>query len=159
MKLSTCEDIEAPIEEVFAVISDFDMIERALLGGGAEVVRTDRLGAPGPGMAWTVAFDFHGKRREVATAVTDFSPPEAICLESSASGLCGVSVIELAALAPDRTRLAVAVDLRPQTISARVLLQTIRLAKEKVSSRFESGIARLAREIEAGRFRDGGPWR
>lgn len=155
MKFSTCEDIAAPIDEVFAVISDFEMIQRALIDRGAEVARTDCLETPGPGMAWTVAFDFHGKRREVVTSVTDYSPPEAICLESSVGGLCGVSVVELVALDPDRTRLAVAVNLRPQTLAARVLLQSIRLAKEKVSGRFNSGIERFARELESGRFRGG----
>jgi len=155
VKLSTHEDIAAPIHEVFAVISDFENLERAVLRRGAEVARTDTLSAPGAGMCWSATFDFQGKAREVTTEITDYCPPESVTLRISASGLSGMSVVELVALSADQTRMAVAVDVTAQSMTGRVLMQTLRLARGKIAERFESGIARFARELESGRFREG----
>lgn len=153
MKFSAREDISAPIEEVFALISDFDRLERAALRRGADIVRVDRLPLPGPGMAWTAEFSFRGKLRRVETELITWQPPESLAAHSTVAGLLGVSTIDLVRLSPRQTRVAVAVELRPQTIAARMLLQTLRLAKGQLSERFKSGVARYAREIEAGNFR------
>ncbi|TCO71958.1 SRPBCC family protein [Rhodovulum euryhalinum] len=152
MKFSTREDIGLPIEEVFAVISDFDRLERAAMRRGAEITRLDSLEAPGPGMAWTARFTFRGKRRALHSELTTFLPPENLVVQSTVNDLTGVSTLDLLRLAPQRTRLAVAVDLRPQSFQARLLLQTLHLAKGRMSERFKSGVARFARELEAGTF-------
>lgn len=153
MKFSAREDIETPIEEVFALITDFARMERAAVRRGAEVTRTGPRTEPGPGMAWTAEFTFRGKRRRVETEVSAWKPPESLGLHSTVSGLIGVSTIELVRLSPRQTRIVVALDLRPQTIPARLFLQTLRLAKTRLSARFKAGVTRFAREVEAGTFR------
>jgi len=152
MKFSTREDIELPVEDVFSVLSDFERMERAALRRGAEVARIDTLAAPGPGMAWTAEFTFRGKRRALRTELAGFQPPETLVVQSAVSGLVGVTTVDLVRLAPRQTRMAVALDLRPQTLSARMFLQTLRLAKTRLSQRFTSGVSRFARELEAGTF-------
>ena len=42
MKLSTREDIEAPIGTVFDAVTDFDGFERQLLRRGVDVTRDDK---------------------------------------------------------------------------------------------------------------------
>ncbi|MCO8145124.1 SRPBCC family protein [Rhodovulum tesquicola] len=152
MKFSTREDIGLPIEEVFAVITDFERLERAALRRGAEITRLDTLAAPGPGMTWAGQFTFRGAPRSVRSELTGFLPPETLVVQTTVSGLSSIGTVDLVRLAPAQTRLAVAIDLHPQTIQARLLLQTIRLAKTRMTERFKTGIARLARDIEAGRF-------
>ncbi|SIO43478.1 Polyketide cyclase / dehydrase and lipid transport [Rhodovulum sp. ES.010] len=156
MQFLAREEVAAPIDTVFAAISDFEWMERAALRRGADVARADSLAAPGPGMAWIAEFDLHGKRRRLETAITTYAPPDRIVLQSHLEGLAGVGTVDLVHLAPSRTRIAVAVHLRPQTLGARVVLQTVRLARTGLSDRFNSGLHRFAREIEAGRFGDAG---
>lgn len=157
MKFSTREDIALPIDEVFGILSDFELMERAALRRGAQVTRLDTLAAPGVGMAWMAEFTFRGKRRALRSELTGFLPPENIVLQSTIGGLTGISTIDLVALSPRQTRMAVAIELRPQTISGRVFLQTLRLAKTRMSQRFKSGVTRFARELEAGTFHRPGP--
>ncbi|TCP44418.1 SRPBCC family protein [Rhodovulum marinum] len=152
MKFSAREDIDLAIEDVFEVLSDFDRMERAALRRGAEISRIDTLAAPGPGMIWAAEFTFRGKRRALRTELTGFLPPENIVVESTVSGLTGISTVDLVRLSPRRTRMAVAIDLRPQTIPARMFLQTLRLAKTRMSQRFKSGLTRFARDLESGTY-------
>ena len=49
MKFSTRTDIAAPVEFVFAQLSDFPGFEAAARRRGAEVTRLDTLAAPGRG--------------------------------------------------------------------------------------------------------------
>ncbi|GAA0312969.1 SRPBCC family protein [Rhodovulum strictum] len=154
MKFSTREDIGLSIEEVFSVLTDFDRLQRAAMRRGAVVTRVDTLAAPGPGMAWAAQFTFRGKPRWVHTELTGFRPPETLVVQSTISGLTSVGTVDLVQLSPAQTRIAVAVDLRPQTVPARLFLQTLRMAKGRMSDRFTSGVARFARDLEAGRFHD-----
>ncbi|EKD59823.1 MAG: hypothetical protein ACD_54C01115G0002, partial [uncultured bacterium] len=43
MRFATKQDIEAPIADVFRLLSDFESWERAAMRRGAEVARTDKL--------------------------------------------------------------------------------------------------------------------
>ena len=56
MKLTTRQDIEAPLDFVYARLTDFDHFERMAMRRGAEIERTDRLKTPGIGMAWRLKF-------------------------------------------------------------------------------------------------------
>ncbi|RBO53755.1 SRPBCC family protein [Rhodovulum sp. BSW8] len=155
MQLTAREDIAAPIEEVFAVLSDFPRVEAAAGRRGADLRRLDDRSEPGPGMAWAAEFTLQGARRAVETELVAFEPPQQIRLQSRSGGLQAASAIELQLLAPRLTRLAISIDLASKTIGARVLLQTLRLAHHRLADQLETAVARLAREIEAGRFRQG----
>ena len=60
MKLSTREDIEAPIAYVFQRVSDFERFERRAMRQGADVSRRAE-GLVEIGMIWDIAFEFRGR--------------------------------------------------------------------------------------------------
>jgi len=147
MKFSTREDIEAPIDHVFAAVTDFSAFERQALRRGAEVRRVDQ-GPVQLGSAWDVAFQFRGKDREMRATISTFDPPNALVVDTSAAGIDGVTNVELMPLSPHRTRIAVSIDLSAKTLSARLLLQSLKLAKNTLTKRFKSRIAEQAEAIE-----------
>jgi carbon monoxide dehydrogenase subunit G len=149
MKFSSNEDIEAPIGEVFVVLADFESFERSAIRRGIEVQRVgEHPAAPTVGMAWDVAFSVRGKRRETTITLTGCETPLTMTFQASGSGLDGVMEIELLALSPRRTRLSVSLELAPQTMSARLFVQSLKLAKSNLNKRFRLKVADFARAIE-----------
>ena len=148
MKFSTKEDIEAPIDAVFEMICDFETFERAAMRRGAEVQRTDTRTTPGVGMAWRGTFNLRGKRREVEIEMITFERPDEIVLECQSPGLFTLTTIELVALSKNRTRLMIAFDIKPLNLSARLLVQSLKLAKTSLTKKFKLRIAEFAKTLE-----------
>lgn len=148
MKLTTRQDIEAPLDFVYDQMADFGQFERLAQARGAEVERLDKLVRPAPGMGWRLKFPFRGKPRNLILRLTDLNPGSALGYSLESPMFEGTLRIDLIALAPKRTRLAIAVEVRPLTMAARLLIQSLKLAKGRVQGRLDQGAARLAAMIE-----------
>lgn len=151
MKLSAREDIAAPMAHVFEAVTDIAALERAALRRGIDVVRVDGGGGPpGVGAAWDLGFDYRGARRRARTEITGWNPGEQVLFVAEGEGVRAMGEIDLTALAKARTRLVVGLDLRPETLRARLLLQSFRLARTALLARFRDRVAEYARKIENG---------
>lgn len=148
MKFSSREDINAPIDRVFEMLSDFDAFERNAMRRGSDVRRVDDQEEPGCGMAWNVEFEMRGKRRNLDITLTKYNRPDDMLYDFQSSGIEGYFSVDLVAMSRTRTRLAVALELKPKTLSARVLVQSLRLAKSNLNNRFKQRIADYAKDIE-----------
>lgn len=150
MKLSTREDIEAPIGTVFAAVSDFDAIERRLLARGVSVARDPSAPAAGPGRRWTADVTWRGRNHHIVAELVEVTEGRGYRVESSSGGVVCHSVIDLVALSKSRTRMLVSLDLRPTTLSSRLLVQSLRLAKGRLTERLQTRAWEFARRVEAG---------
>ena len=148
MKFSAREDIEAPIDHVFERASDFAGFERSAMRRGADVQRLDAGTTAGVGSTWKVAFDFRGRRRDVTAKIVSFDPPNGFTAEATSGGLDSITTLELLPLSPRRTRMSFAIELKPTSLSARLMLQSLKLAKQSLSKRFKKRVAEFAQDIE-----------
>ena len=148
MKFSTNEDIEAPVEAVFEMFSDFEAFERSAMRRGAEVQRVDHLVEPGVGMTWRAAFQMRGKPRQIEVEMVTFDRPNEIALASVSPGMVGSTRFELIALARQRTRVRVELEVKPLNISSRLLIQSLKLAKKSLTQRFKRHVSEYARGME-----------
>ena len=148
MKFTTKEDIEAPIDAVFKAVSNFDAFERSALRRGARVQRVNRKTHPGTTIAWDVEFQFRGKPRKVLAELTEFDAPHRILIQSLSGGIEGEVAIDLVALSLNRTRLSVALEIKPKNLSARLMVQSLRLAKNKLTNRYRLRVANFATDVE-----------
>lgn len=148
MKFSTKEDIEAPIDAVFDMLCDFEMFERAAMRRGAEVQRTDSKTVPGAGMGWRAAFSLRGKRRQVEIETVTFDRPNEMVYECRSEGLMTFMTLELVALSRNRTRVLVALDIKPMNLSARLLVQSLKLAKTSLTKKYKLRVAEFAKTLE-----------
>lgn len=148
MKLSAKEDIEAPIAFVTSFLTDFESWERAAMRRGAHVERLDALRALGPGMEWKVAFDYRGKRRNIELKLLKMVPDQRLEFDCMAKPAEAILAIDLVEMGPRRTRLVATVDIKPRTLAARLFLQSMKLAKAKVTRRFALRLAQTSADIE-----------
>ncbi|MGR3622591.1 SRPBCC family protein [Pseudophaeobacter sp.] len=144
MELSSKEDVDAPIAEVFEAISDFASFERSAIRRGVEVQRLSEESTPQPGLAWDICAEFRGKPRELRVELASYEPTTLISLTGESDSLTGNGRIELLALSPRRTRIAVTVKVQAKTLSGRLLLQSLKLARSKVKRRFKLRVAEFA---------------
>lgn len=148
MKLTTRQDIEAPLDFVYAQMSDFAQFERMAMRRGAEVERSDKLEQDGPGMGWRVKFSFRGKTRKLALRLADAQPDSFLAYGIEGQAISGDARVEFMALSPRRTRLTIAGEVRPKTLAARLMLQSLRLARGRVQKRIDAAAGKLATLIE-----------
>jgi hypothetical protein len=147
MKLSTREDIEAPIAYVYGRVSDFAGFERRALRQGVDVSCRDE-GQAKVGTCWDIAFAFRGRPRKVQAELTKLDPEHGIEIESQSDGLLALTQVELVALSAARTRILVSFDIKAKTLTARLLLQSLKLAKAKMTSRFKARVLDYAENVE-----------
>jgi uncharacterized protein YndB with AHSA1/START domain len=148
MQFTSREDIEAPIDEVFAEITDFTRFERGAMRRGAEVARSDAQVEPGVGMGWQVRFKMRGRMRDVALRLSEYDPPNGIVIEAEASTVEAVLQVDLVALSRARTRLNVDLSVTPRNLAGRLLVQSMKLAKGKLGKRFRLRVAEYAMDVE-----------
>lgn len=144
MNFTAKQDIEAPAERVWAALTDFAAWERAALRRGAEVTRTDRLAAPGPGMAWTGRFDYRGQPRDITVRLVEMDPGTRLVFHGATKQFTGEVVLELVEMSARSSRLHLKAEIKPQTLTARILLQSLKLAKGRVQKRIEARLADFA---------------
>ena len=149
MKFSTREDIEAPIEYVFSRMTDFDGLERQAMRRGIEVKRKNPEIGNVKGAAWRLKVPFRGKLRDLDAELIQFDATNVICVEAVSGGLRMEVTIELLALSPARTRVGFGYEVRPESLSARILVQSVKFAKATLTKRFKKRVANFCKYIEA----------
>ena len=153
MKFNAREDIEAPIDVVFARLTDFDQFERQALRRGASVRRVTN-GPIQTGSGWDIAFTFRGKERRMRAELADIEQPNSMRIAFQSSGIVGDTLVDLVPLSPRRTRLSVSINLSAKTLSSRLLLQSFKLARGTIAQRFKKRVASFADDV-ADKYKSG----
>ena len=150
MKISSREDVEAPIDHVFSVVSDFSKFKDHMQRRGVEIVEDATGPEAGVGHRWSAKFTWRGRARELDAELTELKPGQGYTILSHSSGVNCTTVVDLVALSKTRTRILVSLDLRPTTLSSRLLVQSLKLAKGKLTSRLKQRMEVLSHRIEGG---------
>ena len=148
MKFSTRHDIEAPIDFVFQQSTDFVGFERQALRRGIDVGRADAAGGEGVGMKWNATFTFRGKTRKIQAELTKIEPAQFLQIFFVSGGIRGELDIELLALSRNQTRVKAGLLLKPDTLSARLLIQSLKFAKGNLTARFKTRIQQFGTDVE-----------
>ncbi len=148
MKLTAKTDIEAPASFVYACLIDHAMWEREMTRRGAEVDRPADMPLTGVGAGWQLRVPFRGKVRKLLVRIDAMVPDTSLVLGIDGQAIDGNSMLELLSMSPRRTRLRLALEVRPKTLAARLFLNTMRLAKGRVQVRLEKRLQQMATRIE-----------
>jgi hypothetical protein len=147
VKIEYHEDVAVPADFVFRRLSDVARHERKALARGVAVRRVDGGTETGPGATWEIAFDYRGRRREVRAEITGWTPPEKLRIDAQSGGLDIHIVVTVVALSPRMTRVHVALNLVARSITARLLVQSLKLGRGSVTNRLQGNLKAMCAEI------------
>ena len=99
-------------------------------------------------MSWRAQFPFRNRERVAELKLVEFDRPNGMKVQSRVSGVEAEIVVDLVALSRSRTRMAMSVDMRPKSIPARLMIQSMKLAKTNLTKRFQKRVADYAAVIE-----------
>jgi len=149
MKFSAREDIDGAIEDVFRFLTDFEAFERQAIRRNVDVQRTDSLRQAGVGMVWHTQFRLRGRVRQLDITLSELEAPNSLVFQGRSKGLHTVFSVELIALSPSRTRMTVTLDLSPKTLPARLMVQSLKLTRKTITTRFKTRLHDFARTMES----------
>ena len=153
MKFSTKQDIETPAAYVFAALTDFEAWERAAMRRGADVARTDKMRQAGAGMSWHVAFQFRGRQRKIDLRLLNMIPASKLEFAALSAAIDATTKVEIVEMSAKRARLHVTANITPLTLTAKLFMQSLRLARARADRKFAQRVQTIVTEIEA-RYRD-----
>ena len=148
MEFSTREDIEAPAEQVFAELTRFEQIERQVMRRGVDLQRTSGSPDAPEDLAWIARFKLRGKERTADITLDEYDAPNRLTYKASSGGLDAVTVIDVVALSRGRTRIGMTFEVQPRTLSARLMVQSVKLARGNMEKKFRVKMAEYARDLE-----------
>lgn len=155
MQLTATQDIDAPRQAVFDQLSDFDALKARLVA--RDDVTIDTVSPPGAGAlhTWRAGFVLRGKPREAVVRLVAMDPPNRMAFEWQSSGLHGRTELTLSAPSDTTSRVTLETTLLPQTLSARLVVQSLKLGRGRIEARLSERMADAAAAIER-RPRDAG---
>ncbi|MEM9852339.1 MAG: SRPBCC family protein [Pseudomonadota bacterium] len=148
MQFTSTQDINAPLDYVFQQLTDFDAYESFALRRGAQVQRKDNIPSKGIGLTWNVVGEFRGKVRDVDIQVVEYRPDNILKFMITSKGIDAAADFEAMALTRKQSRIKSTLNVTPKTISARLVLQSAKLAKQSLNRRYNNRFATFSNYIE-----------
>ena len=148
MKFVAKEDVALPQQVHFDLMADFQMFERVTIRRGVEITRSGSM-ASSDGLKWDCTFEFRGRDRMACVHLDEFSAPEKMAFLITNPALDNRVEITVSALSKKQSRFQVSTVLEPKTLTARLLIQSMKLARSKYNKRFQKRVAEVANELVA----------
>jgi len=147
MNFISKQNINAPATHVFQQLSDFEFYESYAMRVGAQVERMDTFTEPQPGMCWNITGHFRGKDRNLELTLDSYYPTDALSYTCMTKSLNAVINFDVIPLSHTETRLTAKVDIQANGLSARVALQSAKLAKKTLDRKFDARMHDFANNI------------
>ena len=94
------------------------------------------------------AFQMRGKERQLDLEIIKFAPPTDMVVSLNSKNITGFVTCELFALSRARTRMVFAIEVKPLTLTARLLVQSLRLKKKSLDRKFKERVGELIADME-----------
>ena len=142
MKIGATKDFKRARGKVFDSFADPVRMDAVFGEKGANLRRE---GPGGPGTVWHLDVVSGGKERAIAITLVDMEKPDVIRMRLT-SEMVDADVAFVFSDLPERgCQVSAEIDLAPRTLTARVAIQTLRLAKGKVEQKIQRTLMALGR--------------
>jgi len=149
MKFVNHSDVQRPMDAVFDYISQFEALEARAKSAGLKVRRVSGDAALAVGTQWQVEGRFAGAERKVDIRLEQVKAPNSLVFKNVTGGIEVDFEVQVLPQAANRTRLRTITNMKARSLSARLILQSMRLIRPRINGRIDRALAKLAARIEA----------
>ncbi len=143
------DEVHVPQDYAFSHFSDFISYEATALSYGADIRRVDGFQQVSQGVAWRGTVPIRGKTVGVEAKVTNFDPSRQSQMVTQAGGMTVTVDLSFEEMEPEKTRVTARAELRANTLAARLIVQSVRLARGSLQRRIDSKLVALGSKFEA----------
>ncbi|OSP56753.1 SRPBCC family protein [Pseudoruegeria sp. SK021] len=151
MKLTVSEEVAASRQDVFQQVTDFDRLLGRPADAKTQITRLDHPAPVSEGSRWQGHFVLRGLRRDGTAELVSLQAPDGYEIHGEADGMRGQLTVALSGPPEGPTRLDVTVQLRPTSLTGRMIVQSLSLVRQTVAARCRDRLQHFAREIESRR--------
>jgi hypothetical protein len=148
MKLSARKDIDAPVADVYDICTDIAAWERTAMRRGVDIRRKDTLSAFGPGLHWAIGFLWREKTRAAEVKLVSAERPTSMTFHAFGSLMDVMIEAEFVALSVRKSRIILRTEIKPRNLSARVIVQSLKLARGRIEAKYDARLGQLVQDLE-----------
>lgn len=153
MKLKVSDDVGRSADAAFTVITDYTPIENQLHDAGYKLARVGAWEVASLGAAWSGTGEIRGQRQDIEAEITGWEQGRAVTILVKIGGLRVSHTTRIIPLGEAAAQIEITAELKPRTLSARVFVQGLKLARGRILSamerRLSSEIARIQAWVDA----------
>ena len=146
MQFGAKKDVALPQQVFFDRMADFQMFERVAIQRDVDVTRRGSM-ASAEGLKWDCTFKYRRRVRKACVHLKTFNAPENMVFSVTNPALDIRLEITFTALSKTQTRFQVSAILKPKTLTARLLVQSMKMTRSKYNQRFQKRVAEVANEL------------
>jgi hypothetical protein len=100
------------------------------------------------GVSWAATFPYRGKARNVTLTVLQMTGPNKLKIGFQSPAIEGFINIDLVEMSAKRTRMHVALEFTPRNLTARLFVQSMRLARARLNRKYAQRVTQLSTDLE-----------
>ena len=150
LELSAREDVQIPVDELFARASRFGKFAQQARRNGAKVRKLEP-GEADSGPSWEVHYPFGGTQRRFTLELVERRAPQCLRFAIHSRSIEGEFTVHLHALDAARSAVEARLAVSPRSAKARIVLHSMRLTRGRMERRFAERLRTLLQRAAAER--------
>ena len=149
MEMQYSIDINVPQQFAFERATDFALFEAEGFGKLDKFERRSELRAPEIGVRWRTAAEFQGRPRRFSLQLLALEPAELLVLGNKSEKYDVEARFRFTQVNDTQTTFAFHLVAKAQSITAKLILQTIQLARGRIEKSMQADFGEMAQKMEA----------
>lgn len=149
MELSYQSIINVPQAFAYARATDFERFEAEGFGNLAMFEPRSEIRAPEIGARWRTAAEFQGRPRRFSLELFELIEPSKLVLGNKSEKYDIEAHFDFIENGPEATEFQFKLDAKANSITAKLILQTIQLARNRIEKSMNEDFVNMAQKMEA----------
>lgn len=149
MEISYQSIIKVPQAFAFARATDFERFESEGFGNLAAFEPRSEIRAPKIGARWRTAAEFQGRPRRFSLQLLQLEEPGKMVLGNKSEKYDIEAHFDFVEAGVEETEFHFRLDAKANSITAKLILQTIQLARSRIEKSMEDDFTKMGQQMEA----------